>query len=158
MKEALERAEALKKRANTVLVDTRYPEAVEQYTLGIKVRCLPEGGRTSRPDRSPIAVLGLLPALRFFHACPSRPVGIVVWRSRRGGGGEGGGDVVCSAKRKVSQPQTCRGGGQWRFLGMLVALIRPLKSAAALVRATRERREGQSPLARRASSSSTTTT
>ncbi|CAM9416812.1 unnamed protein product [Ectocarpus sp. 6 AP-2014] len=35
--EALERAEALKKRANTVLADTRYPEAVEQYTLGIKV-------------------------------------------------------------------------------------------------------------------------
>lgn len=37
MKEALERAEALKKQANTVLVDTRYPEAVEQYTLAIKV-------------------------------------------------------------------------------------------------------------------------
>lgn len=36
--QALERAEALKKRANTVLADTRYPEAVEQYTLGIKVR------------------------------------------------------------------------------------------------------------------------
>lgn len=40
MKEALERAEALKKRANTVLVDTRYPEAVEQYTLAIKVRMI----------------------------------------------------------------------------------------------------------------------
>ncbi|CAM9142851.1 unnamed protein product [Pylaiella littoralis] len=37
VREALERAEALKKRANAVLVDTRYPEAVEQYTLGIKV-------------------------------------------------------------------------------------------------------------------------
>lgn len=36
--EALDRAEALKKRANMVLTDTRYPEAVEQYTLGIKVR------------------------------------------------------------------------------------------------------------------------
>ncbi|CAM9992388.1 unnamed protein product, partial [Sphacelaria rigidula] len=35
--EALDRAEALKKRANMVLTDTRYPEAVEQYTLGIKV-------------------------------------------------------------------------------------------------------------------------
>lgn len=42
VKEALERAEALKKRANTVLVDTRYPEAVEQYTLAIKV-CRGEG-------------------------------------------------------------------------------------------------------------------
>ncbi|CAM9117852.1 unnamed protein product [Scytosiphon promiscuus] len=37
IQEALERAEALKKRANTVLVDTRYPEAVEQYTLAIQV-------------------------------------------------------------------------------------------------------------------------
>lgn len=45
MKEALERAEALKKRANTVLVDTRYPEAVEQYTLGIKVRSGSRGGQ-----------------------------------------------------------------------------------------------------------------
>lgn len=37
VKEALERAEVLKKRANEVLADTRYPEAVEHYTLGIKV-------------------------------------------------------------------------------------------------------------------------
>lgn len=37
VKEALEKAETLKKRANAVLADTRYPEAVEHYTLGIKV-------------------------------------------------------------------------------------------------------------------------
>lgn len=44
LKEALERAEALKKRANTVLADTRYPEAVDQYTLAIKVRWKGVGG------------------------------------------------------------------------------------------------------------------
>ena len=38
VREALDKAEALKKRANAVLADTRYPEAVGQYTLGIKVR------------------------------------------------------------------------------------------------------------------------
>ena len=38
LKEALERAESLKKRANTILADTRYPEAVEKYTLAIEVR------------------------------------------------------------------------------------------------------------------------
>ncbi|CAN0352712.1 unnamed protein product [Ascophyllum nodosum] len=37
VREALDKAEALKKRANAVLADTRYPEAVGQYTLGIKV-------------------------------------------------------------------------------------------------------------------------
>lgn len=42
IQEAMDRAEALKKRANTVLVDTRYPEAVEQYTLAIQVRTCQE--------------------------------------------------------------------------------------------------------------------
>lgn len=42
VKEALEQAEALKKQANMILADTRYPEAVEQYTLGIKVSCMLE--------------------------------------------------------------------------------------------------------------------
>lgn len=51
VKEALERAEALKKRANMILADTRYPEAVEQYTVGIKVGALSE----SRLKRSHVS-------------------------------------------------------------------------------------------------------
>lgn len=42
VKKALEQAEALKKQANIILADTRYPEAVEQYSLGIKVSCVSE--------------------------------------------------------------------------------------------------------------------
>lgn len=35
--EALDRADALKRQANVILADTRYPEAVEHYTIGIQV-------------------------------------------------------------------------------------------------------------------------
>lgn len=76
VKEALERAESLKKRANEVLADTRYPEAVEHYTLGIKVGyvivCMGCGSCTR-------LVCGVLIRMGFRHTN-----NVVVFRKGRG--------------------------------------------------------------------------